>query len=80
MIMRTADKADPDPDLMTVALKIWPLMLVITITDLVFLIYMAGLSGGYVFIVISVNFLTSYVYLWKTIKVTKEERQEGTGP
>ena len=73
MIMSTADKADPDPELMTVALRIWPLMLVITFTDLVFLVYMAGLSGGYVFIAISVNFLTTYVVLWKTIKVTQKE-------
>ena len=71
--MRTADKADPDPELMTVALRIWPLMLVITITDLVFLVYMAGLSGGYVFVAIAVNFLTTYVVLWKTTKVTQKE-------
>ena len=71
--MRTADKADPDPELMTVALRIWPLMLVITFTDLVFLVYMAGLSGGYVFIAISVNFLTTYVVLWKSIKVPQKE-------
>ena len=72
MIMRTADKADPDPELMTVALRIWPLMLVITFTDLVFLVYMAGLSGGYVFIAISVNFLTTYVVLLKSIKVPQK--------
>ena len=47
-------------------------MLVITITDLVSLVYIAGLSGGYVFIAISVNFLTTYVVLWKTIKVTEK--------
>ena len=63
LIMRTADKADPDPEITTVALRIWPLMLVITITDLVCLVYMAGLSGGYVFVAISVNFLTTYVVL-----------------
>ena len=74
MIMRTADKADPDPELMTVALRIWPLMLVITITDLVFLVYMAGLSGGYVFVAIAVNFLTAYVVLWKTTKVPQKEK------
>ena len=73
MIMRTADKADPDPELMTVALRIWPLMLVITLTDMVFLVYMAGLSGGYVFVAISVNFLTTYVVLSKTIKVPQKE-------
>ena len=73
LIMRTADKADPDPEITTVALRIWPLMLVITITDLVSLVYIAGLSGGYVFIAISVNFLTTYAVLWKTIKVTEKE-------
>ena len=80
LVMRTAGKADPDPELTTVALRIWPLMLVITITNLVCLVYIAGLSGGYVFIAISVNFLTTYVVLWKTIKVTEKgdsrERKE----
>ena len=74
--MRTAGKADPDPEITTVALRIWPLMLVITITDLVSLVYMAGLSGGYVFVGISVNFLTTYVVLWKTMKVIQKEDSE----
>ena len=55
MIMRTADKADPDPELMTVALRVWPLMLIVTINNLVFLTYLAGLSGKYVFIAIIAN-------------------------
>ena len=71
--MRTADKADPDPELMTVALRIWPAMLIITLTNLIFLVYIAGLSGGYAFITIFVNFLTTYLVLWKTMKVTKKE-------
>ena len=71
--MRTADKADPDPELMTVALRIWPAMLIITLTNLTFLVYIAGISGGYVFIVIFVNFLATYVVLSKTIKVTQKE-------
>ena len=72
MIMRTADKADPDPELMTVALRVWPLMLIVTINNLVFLTYMAGISGNYVFIAIFVNFLTTYIVLWKTIKVPQK--------
>ena len=28
LIMRTADKADPDPEMMTVLLRIWPYKLV----------------------------------------------------
>ena len=76
--MRTADKADPDPELMTVALRIWPAMLIITLTNLTFLVYIAGISGGYVFIVIFINFLATYVVLWKTIKVTqKEDSRDG---
>ena len=70
--MRTADKADPDPELTTVSLRIWPRMLVITIADLVFLVYVAGLSGGYIFIAIFVNFLLTCVVLWKTTKVTQK--------
>ena len=76
--MRTADKADPDPELMTVALRIWPAMLIITLTNLTFLVYIAGISGGYVFIVIFVNCLATYVVLSKTIKVTqKEDSRDG---
>ena len=71
--MRTADKADPDPELMTVALRIWPAMLIITLTNLTFLVYIAGISGGYVFIVIFINFLATYVVLWKTMEVTQKE-------
>ena len=71
--MRTADKADPDPELMTVALRIWPAMLIITLTNLTFLVYMAGISGGYVFIAIVVNFLATYVVLWKTLKVPQKK-------
>ena len=71
--MRTTDKADPDPELMTVALRVWPLMLIVTINNLVFLTYIAGISGGYVFIVIFVNFLTTYAVLWKTLKVPQKK-------
>ena len=73
MIMRTADKADPDPELMTISLRIWPRMVLITIADLLFLAYIAGLSGGYVFIAIFINFLTTYGVLWKTLKITSRE-------
>ena len=59
--------------MMTVALRIWPAMLIITLTNLIFLVYIAGLSGGYAFIAIFVNFLATYVVLWKTIKVTQKE-------
>ena len=76
--MRTADKADPDPELMTVALRVWPAMLIITLTNLTFLVYIAGISGGYVFIVIFINFLATYVVLWKTMEVTqKEDSRDG---
>ena len=76
MIMRTATKADPDPELLTVALRIWPRMLVVTVDNLACVTYIAGLAGKYVFFAVVANFLASFAVLWKTVKVTEKKDSE----
>ena len=49
MILRPKDKSDPDPKLATVLLHIWPLMILVTLANLVLLVFTAGLIGAYIF-------------------------------
>ena len=70
LIMRPADKADPDPDVMTVLLRIWPYMLVVTVADLVIIVFIAGLTGEYVFVSIIVGFISTFGVLNTTTKET----------
>jgi len=63
LIMRTADKADPDPDFTTVIIHIWPLCLVLTLAGLVLLVFLAGLIGPYIFFTLFFFFLSTYAVL-----------------
>ena len=47
--MRPKDKSDPDPKLATVLLHIWPLMILVTLANLLFLVLIAGLTGWLIF-------------------------------
>ena len=47
--MRPKHQSDPDPDLATVLLFIWPLMLLVTLAELVLLVFIAGLTGQLMF-------------------------------
>ena len=76
LIMRPADKADPDPDVMTVLLRIWPYMLVVTLADLVIIVFIAGLTGEYVFISIVVGFVSTFGVLNTTTKDTVKTEKE----
>ena len=49
LILRPKDKSDPDPKLFTVLLHIWPLMLLVTLANIVLLVLIAGLMGAYIF-------------------------------
>ena len=49
LILRPKDKSDPDPKLATVLLHIWPLMILVTVANLVLLVCTAGLIGAYIF-------------------------------
>ena len=58
--MRPKDKSDPDPELTTVLLFIWPLMLLITVADLLLLVFIAGLTGIFIFPVLLLCFIINY--------------------
>ena len=47
--MRPRNKSDPDPDFATVLLFIWPLMILLTLADLLLLVVIAGLMGALIF-------------------------------
>ena len=47
--MRPTNKSDPDPDFTTVFLFIWPLMILLTLADLLLLVFIAGLMGALIF-------------------------------
>ena len=43
--MRPKETSDPDPKVATVLLHIWPWMFLVTVANLVFLVFIAGISG-----------------------------------
>ena len=63
LILRPKDKSDPDPELMTVLLFIWPLMLLITVADLLLLVFIAGLTGILIFPVLLLCFGINYIVI-----------------
>ena len=48
----------------------------ITVTNLVILVIIAGISGEFVFVAVLFNFLGTYVLLQKTTKGAKSEESE----
>ena len=63
LILRPKSKSDPDPDLATVLLFIWPLMFLITLADLLLLSFIAGLTGALIFPVLLLCFGVNYVVI-----------------
>ena len=61
--MRPKDKSDPDPKLATVLLHIWPLMILITLAELVLLALSAGLLGWLIFPALLICFICDYAVL-----------------
>ena len=61
--MRPKSKSDPDPDLATVLLFIWPWMLLITLADLLLLTFIAGLTGALIFPVLITFFGVNYLVI-----------------
>ena len=60
LILRPKDKSDPDPKLTTVLLHIWPLMLLVTLANVVLLVLIAGLTGAYIFPALVLCFILNY--------------------
>ena len=74
MIMRTRDEADPNPEISTVILRVWPYMIVTTIANLALLVCMGGILGGYIFCCLVLNFLSVFTTLKLTAKHFREEK------
>ena len=67
--MRPKDYSDPDPKLATVLLHIWPLMILVTLANLIFLVGIAGLAGPYIFPGLLLCYATNYAVLRVFCKV-----------
>ena len=67
--MRPKDYSDPDPKLATVLLHIWPLMILVTLANLVFLVFIAGLTGPYIFPGLLLAYILNYAALRVFCKV-----------
>ena len=63
LILRPKDKSDPDPKLATVLLHIWPLMILITLAELILLTLSAGLLGWLIFPALLLCFIFNYAVL-----------------
>ena len=61
--MRPKSESDPDPDLATVLLFIWPWMLLITLADLLLLTFIAGMTGALIFPVLITFFGVNYLVI-----------------
>ena len=57
---RSKDKADPDPDVFMVGLRVFPWMVLMVLNSLVQWVLLGGLLGPWVFLVIAINFLCNY--------------------
>ena len=69
LILRPKDYSDPDPKLATVLLHIWPLMILVTLANLVFLVFIAGLTGPYIFPALLLCYILNYAALRVFCKV-----------
>ena len=57
---RSKDKADPDPDVFMVGLRVFPWMVLMVLNSLVQWVLLGGLLGPWVSLVIAINFLCNY--------------------
>ena len=71
--MRPKDKSDPDPKLATVILHIWPWMFLITVANLVFLVFIAGLAGWLIFPALVICYAIDHLALSYFCKVVERD-------
>ena len=71
LILRPKDKSDPDPKLTTVLLHIWPWMFLVTVANLVFLVFIAGVSGPLIFPALAICYGVNLLVLSFFCKVVK---------
>ena len=68
-IERSQDKADPDPALFMVLMRVFPLMLVVVLNSLVMWVMIAGLIGPLIFPALFITFVTDYALVRAFIQV-----------
>ena len=79
MIMRTRDEADPNPEISTLVLRVWPYMIATTIANLALLVCMGGIFGGYIFCCLILNFLSVFTTLTLTAKHFRKKERGADG-
>ena len=72
LIMRTADKADPDPDMTTVSIHIWSQGSELNALTKASFLFFAGLIGEYIFSPLAVFFLSTYAVLTDQKRASKK--------
>ena len=76
-IERSLDKADPDPALFMVLMRVFPLMLVVVVNSLAMWVMIAGLIGPWVFPALLITFATDYSLVRAFIQeVYSDERKK----
>ena len=71
--MRPKDKSDPDPKLATVILHIWPWMFLVTVANLAFLVFTAGLAGWLIFPALVICYAIDHLALSYFCKVVTRD-------
>ena len=71
--MRPKDKSDPDPKLATVILHIWPWMFLVTVANLAFLVFTAGLAGWLIFPALVICYAIDHLALSYFCKIVTED-------
>ena len=71
--MRPKDKSDPDPKLATVIVHIWPWMLLVTVANLVFLVFIAGVACWLIFPALVICYVIDHLGLSYFCKVVKKD-------
>ena len=75
-IERDEDEADPDPDVLLVAFRVFPFMALMVTNSLFMWVLLAGLLGHWVFLELVVNFLVNYATVRCFYKNETETNQE----
>ena len=74
-VQRTPEEADPDPDISTVTLRVWPYTFVMTVAYLLLWVAIGSFLGGFTILAL----LISYVVVWATLRIQYyfSKRKEG---
>ena len=59
-VQRTAEEADPDPDISTVILRVWPYTFVMTVAYLLLWVAIGSFLGGYTILALLISSIVLY--------------------